>query len=79
MPLQSRKIAVKIAVLFFFIFSLSALAVGVSPYTCCKRALAGAFITYLLTVLVVRIINTVLMDAMISKFLNKHINEEHGH
>ena len=78
MPLQHRHIAIKTSVIFFFMFCLLGLASRLSPYTCCKRALAAAIITYLLAAIVVKIINTVIIEAMISKHLDKHINERNS-
>lgn len=75
MPLKHRHIGIKTAVIFFFIFCVLGLSCGHCPYTCCKRALAAAVITYILAVVVVKIINTVILEAMISKHVEKNINE----
>lgn len=71
MPLHVRPIAVGIAVIFFFGISLVGWISGLSPYTCCKRALAGAVLAYLAGTIAVRAINAVLMHAMITNQMNQ--------
>ena len=71
MPLHVRSIAVKIAVISFFALSLIGWISGLSPFTCCKRALAGAFITYIVAALAVKAINAVLISAIITKQVNQ--------
>ena len=70
MPLDVRPIAIKIAVLSFFALSIIGICCGHSPFTICIRAIAGAFIIYIVSAVAVKIINVVLFDAIISKFLN---------
>ena len=71
MPLHVRSIAVKIAVISFFGLSLIGWISGLSPFTCCKRALAGALITYIVASLAVKAINAVLISAIITKQVNQ--------
>ena len=71
MPLHVRSIAVKIAVIAFFGLSLIGWLSGLSPFTCCKRALAGAIITYILAGLAVKLINAILLSAIITKQVNQ--------
>lgn len=71
MPLHVRSIAVKIAVISFFALSLIGWISGLSPFTCCKRALAGALITYIVAALAVKAINAVLISAIITKQVNQ--------
>jgi len=47
MSLDVRSLAVNTAVTIFFIVSVISALSGLSPLTCCKRALAGAFLAYL--------------------------------
>ncbi len=47
MPLDVRKISINIAVIFFFSLSILTLLSGLSPFTCCKRAIIGAVIAYI--------------------------------
>jgi hypothetical protein len=70
MPLDVRPIAIKIAVLSFFILSVIGICCGLTPPTICTRAIAGAFVIYIAASVTVKIINVVLLDAIISKFLN---------
>jgi hypothetical protein len=65
MPLHVRSIAVSISVLSFFGLSLIGWLSGLSPYVCCKRAIAGALIAYIAGSVAVKAVNAVLMDAMI--------------
>ena len=71
MPLHVRSIAGKIAVISFFGLSLIGWISGLSPFTCCKRALAGALIMYIVAGLAVKAINAVLISAIITKQVNQ--------
>jgi hypothetical protein len=70
-PLHVRSIAISIAVAFFFGISLIGWISGLSPFTCCKRALAGAVLAYIAAALAVKAINTILINAMITHRMNK--------
>jgi len=76
MPLNVRKVAVNLAVLCFFILSIITMISGLSPFTCCKRAIAGAVIIYIAAGITVRLINMILVDAMISKKIEQLGNSE---
>lgn len=76
MPLHVRSIAVSIAVICFFVISLVGWITGLSPFTCCKRALAAAAITYLAAALAVKAINAILINAMIKNRMNQQ-KEKH--
>ena len=65
MPLHIKSVAVSIAVTCFFGVSLIGWISGLSPFTCCKRALIGAALSYIAASLAVKIINSVLTNAMI--------------
>ncbi|MHC4616181.1 MAG: hypothetical protein ACYTEQ_00350 [Planctomycetota bacterium] len=78
MPLNIRPIAVAIAVIFFFGISLVGWISGLSPFTCCKRALTGAILAYVAGTLAVRAINAVLISAMITNQMNQKKEEERG-
>jgi len=71
MPLNVRSIAVSAAVACFFAIGLIGWCTGLMPFTCCKRALAGAVVVYVAVVLVVRAVNAILTDAMIESQLRK--------
>ncbi len=74
MPLNVRSIAVTIAVLSFFGLGLIGGLSGLSAYICCKRALAGAFVVYVCSCIAVKLINMILIDAMITDRLNQENN-----
>ena len=65
MPLHARSIAVSIAVICFFGLSIIGWVSGLSPFTCCKRALLGAVVSYIAASLAVKVINAILTNAMI--------------
>lgn len=71
MPLHVRPIAVAIAVIFFFGISLIGWINGLSPFTCCKRALAAAVLAYIAGTLAVKAVNSILMHAMITDQMNQ--------
>jgi len=71
MPLHVRSIAVSIAVICFFGLSIICWVSGLSPFTCCKRALAGAVIVYILSVCAVKAINAIVLNAMIASRMDK--------
>lgn len=72
MPLHVRSIAISFAVVFYFGLSLVGWAAGLSPFTCCKRALAGAALAYVVAVLAVKAVNAILTDAMIKRQMKRH-------
>lgn len=71
MPLHVRSIAVSISVLCFFGLSLVGWLSGLSPYVCCKRAIAGALLSYLAASFAVKAVNAILIDAMITSRQDK--------
>jgi hypothetical protein len=71
MPLQIRPIAVSAAVVCFFALGIVGSLGGLSPWTCCRRALLGAALSYLVTALAVRAINAILTQAMIADRVRK--------
>lgn len=70
MPLDFRPIAISIAVIFFFGFSLIGVANGLESFTCCKRAMIGAIAAYIAAVIMVRAVNSIIMNAIINKQLD---------
>ena len=78
MPLNVKTIAVNISVIFFFSFSLIGWIYGLSPYVCCKRAVIGAFLAYIASVIVVRIINAILIEAMIDNKIGAQKESDAG-
>jgi hypothetical protein len=71
MPLHVRSIAVSVAVIFFFVLSLIGCVSGLAPFTCCKRALAGALLAYIAAGWAIKAINSILINAMIANHMNK--------
>jgi uncharacterized membrane protein YjjP (DUF1212 family) len=71
MLLQIRPLAVRCAVLCFFAIGIVGSLVGLSPYTCCKRAVLGAAIAYLVAGVAVRAVNAILTQAMIADRVRK--------
>ena len=77
MPLQIRPIAVSTAVLCFFALGIVGSLGGLSPYTCCRRAVLGAAIGYLAAAVAVRAINAILTQAMIADRIRKENAGDH--
>jgi len=75
MPLHVRSISLSSAVVCFFTVSLIGWVSDLSPFTCCKRALIAAFVVYVITVLAVKAINTILINAMINSQMNQQKEE----
>jgi len=71
MPLNVRSIAVSVSVLSFFALSFIGWLSGLSTYVCCKRAIAGALIVYVVGSVAVKAVNAVLIDAMIESSREK--------
>lgn len=71
MPIQERPIAIRCAVACFFIVCLIGLWQGVSPGTCSQRGLLGAVIAYVGGRLMVKAMNAILMQAMVSSWIDQ--------
>ncbi|MHC4584527.1 MAG: hypothetical protein ACYS3N_08340 [Planctomycetota bacterium] len=71
MPLHIKSVAVSIAVTCFFGVSLIGLISGLSPFTCCKRALVAAVFAYIAGTWAVRGVNAILISAMVSNEMNQ--------
>jgi hypothetical protein len=71
MLLQPRPIAFTAAVIGFFALSIVGSIGGLSPYTCSKRALLGAVITYWAASTATRAVDAILTRAMITNRINK--------
>ena len=80
MPLEIRSMAIRIAVLCFFTVGVVGSLGGLSPYTCCRRAVLGAVVAYIGTSAVVRVVNVILTQAMIASQINKkeHSGDRRG-
>ena len=71
MLLNVRSSAVSISVISFFFLSIVGWISDLSPFICCKRAIIGAGFVYIAAVFMVRIINKILLDAIINGQLEK--------
>jgi len=76
MPLNIKSIAVSIAVVCFFGMSLIGSISGLSSFTCCKRAIAGAILAYIAGVWLVKGVNAVLISAMVTNQMNEQEDED---
>ena len=78
MPLHVKSIAVSIAVICFFGLSLIGWFSGLSPFTCCKRALVGAVLAYIAGAWAVKAINAILIGAMITNQMKRQEEKNSG-
>ncbi|HUS71955.1 MAG TPA: hypothetical protein VMY06_02730 [Sedimentisphaerales bacterium] len=78
MPLHVRSIAVSVAVICFFGLSLIGWASALSPFTCCKRALAGAAVAYIAGAWAVKAINAILMNAIVTSWMKRQEEKENA-
>ncbi len=78
MPLNVQSIATCFAVICFFAIAIIGGITGISSFTCSKRAMIGAIIAYIAATLTVRSINAILMNAMITREMEKHKEEKIG-
>ena len=76
MFISTRPTAISVAVLCFFGLSFVGVFYELSPFTCCERALIGAAIAYIVTSIVVKILNAVLTSAIIDSYANKQKETE---
>jgi len=66
MLLNTRSTAISLSVLTFFALSIVCWWYGLSPFTCCKKALIGALCAYVAGQIGAKIINAILINAMIT-------------
>jgi hypothetical protein len=78
MPLHIRSIAVSIAVACFFTIAIIGLFSGLSPFTCCKRALVGAVAVYIAGAWAVKAINAILVNAMIANQMKQQKEQDNA-
>ena len=71
MPLHDRPIAIKCAVASFFGVCIVGLCQGVAPETCSQRGVLGAVVVYLVVGLVVKAINAILMQAIVTRWIDQ--------
>jgi hypothetical protein len=78
MPLNTRSIAVSVAVICFFTIAIIGWSSGLSPFTCCKRALLGAAAAYIAGLWAVKAINAILMNAIITNQIKRQQEENNA-
>jgi hypothetical protein len=71
MPLHIRSVAVSIAVACFFGVSLIGWISGLTPFTCCKRAIVGGVLAYIAGTWAVKAVNAILISAMATNEINQ--------
>lgn len=76
MLLPVRSIAVSTAVFCFFAVGIIGSFGGLSPFTCCKRALLGAIVAYLTVGAAVKAVNAILIQAMIASQVDQMRKKE---
>jgi hypothetical protein len=65
-------------VIFFFGLSLVGWIGGLSPFTCCKRSLVGAVAAYIAAAYAVKVINAIVLNAMIKRQIDKQREQSGG-
>lgn len=78
MPLNIKPIAVSFAVLCFFGISIVACLCGLTPFTCCKRAITGAILAYVAATLAIAAINAILISAMVENQMKQEQGQNSG-
>lgn len=73
MPFNTRSTATTAAIIAFFIIAGVGAFCKHSPFTCCKRALLAMFVTYVAVSVVIKIINTIVVNAMITKQVDQRL------
>ncbi|MHC4293466.1 MAG: hypothetical protein ACYSTX_04155 [Planctomycetota bacterium] len=66
MLLNVRTTAMSFSILTFFALSIVSWSSGLPPFTCCKRALGGAVCAYIVAHIGAKLINAILINAMIT-------------
>ena len=78
MPLHVKSIAVSIAVTCFFGVSLIGCFSGLSPFTCCKRAIVGSVLAYIAGAWAVKAVNAILISAMATIKMKQQEEKDSG-
>jgi hypothetical protein len=76
MFINARPVGINIAVMCFFGLGFVGVFNDLSPFTCCQRAIVGAVVAYIVTSIVVKIINAVLTSAIIDRYTNSQKDNE---
>ena len=75
MLLNVRSISITSSVIIFFIIAIVGWCSALSPLTCCKRSLIAAVIAYAITACAVKLINAILMNAIVNSQTNQQKKE----
>ncbi|MEJ2701017.1 MAG: hypothetical protein P8Z79_01100 [Sedimentisphaerales bacterium] len=78
MPLHVRSIAMKIAVVCFFVLGFIARMSRLSSAVCCKRALIGALVAYIAGAWAAKGINAILVRAMVENQVKREAHSVLG-
>ncbi len=78
MPLRVRSIAATIAVVCFFCVAIIGWINGLSPFVCCKRAVMAALFAYVAGVVVTKMINAILINAIVADQMNRQEKDNSG-
>lgn len=78
MPLDVRSISIRFSVICLFVISFVGWFSGLEPFTCCKRAMMGAAAAYLVTSIAVKIINDILIHALVESQVEQQKGEMNG-
>ena len=77
MLLNVRSISITVAAICFFAISIIGACSNLSPLTCCKRSLIAATIAYIIAVCALKMINAILMNAIVnSKMIEQKESED---
>jgi hypothetical protein len=71
MLIHSRPIAISAGVITFFALGLVSASTGLSPLTCCKRALIAAALVYIAASIAVSVLDAILTKAVIDSHAGK--------
>ena len=78
MPLHVKSTSVSIAVVCFFVIAFVGWFTGLEPLICGKRAVIGAIIAYIITRILVNIINGILISALVRFRMEQQKKEVSG-
>lgn len=76
MPFNVRSTATTAAIIAFFVIAGVGAFCKNCPFTCCKRGLLAMFITYVAVSFVMRIINIIVINAMIAKQIDQRLEQK---
>ena len=78
MIINSKLCSMQLAVIAFFGVACAGSLYRLSPLTCCKRALTCAFILYVLSRCAVKMINRIIIHALVKSQMNQDEEQNRG-